>query len=134
MNIDETILDLIGNEPIATQTRLRKLLAERGFDVTQPTLSRHLKRLSIQKRSGSYRRVERAAMDAPDRDVKLAPPNMIVYRTPPGHAQLLAVLLDSNDIEGVAGTLAGDDVVFIAAGDPDLDAVVTRIEAILTRD
>lgn len=133
MNIDQAILDLIEREDIAGQARLRERLAELGFDVTQPTLSRHLKRLDVEKITGVYRRVEHAAVSVPDYTLTLAPPNLVVLRTRPGHAQVLAVLLDGSELEGVAGTLAGDDAVFIALNDPDLQAVVARIEALLAQ-
>lgn len=131
MNIDQAIVEAITDENIDKQSHLRQRLFDKGFNVTQPTLSRHLKRLSIVKEAGTYRRVEHAAPGVPRHTVSLAPPNLIVYHTRPGHAQLLAVLLDSNAIEGVAGTLAGDDTVFIATSEPDLEAVVGRINALL---
>jgi transcriptional regulator of arginine metabolism len=134
VNIDQAILSLIESEDIVSQARLRARLAELDFVVTQPTLSRHLGRLSIQKQSGVYRRVERVEMNAPDHEISLVPPNLIVCRTRPGRAQLLAVLLDDGDIDGMAGTLAGDDVVFIAVNHPDLEAVAARVEALFTRD
>ncbi|MCB0345300.1 MAG: hypothetical protein KDD66_09275 [Bdellovibrionales bacterium] len=39
--------------------------------------------------------------------------NMIVLKTPPGHANVVAAALDRGVIEGVLGIVAGDDTVFI---------------------
>jgi transcriptional regulator of arginine metabolism len=53
---------------------------------------------------------------------------MIIIRTSPGAAQLIARLLDSlSQKDGVLGTIAGDDTIFIAPSD------ITRIEDIRAR-
>ena len=53
---------------------------------------------------------------------------MIIIRTTPGAAQLIARLLDSlGRTDGVLGTIAGDDTIFIAPSD------VTQIEEIRQR-
>jgi transcriptional regulator of arginine metabolism len=53
---------------------------------------------------------------------------MIIIRTSPGAAQLIARLLDSlSQKDGVLGTIAGDDTIFIAPSD------ITRIEDIRMR-
>ena len=43
--------------------------------------------------------------------------NLIVLKTPPGSANLVANALDSAGLEEVAGTLAGDDTIFVAIAD-----------------
>lgn len=134
MNIDQVILELIQQEEVTDQAGLRERLAADGFDVTQPTLSRHLKRLGVEKVAGVYRRVERTTVSVPDYQLALAPPNLIVLRTRPGHAQVIAVLLDETEVNGVAGTLAGDDTIFIAASDADLAGVAARVKALLARE
>lgn len=53
---------------------------------------------------------------------------MIIIRTSPGAAQLIARLLDSlSQKDGVLGTIAGDDTIFIAPSD------ITKIEEIRSR-
>ena len=49
-------------------------------------------------------------------DVRLAQ-NLLVLRTPPGHANALASALDRADWPEVAGTIAGDDTVLVVAPD-----------------
>ncbi|MGB3726271.1 MAG: transcriptional regulator ArgR [Glaciecola sp.] len=45
---------------------------------------------------------------------------MVIIRTSPGAAQLIARLLDSlSHTDGVLGTIAGDDTIFIAPADID---------------
>jgi len=44
--------------------------------------------------------------------------NLVVVRTPPGAAQLLASMIDRSGIDAVLGTVAGDDTVLVVARDP----------------
>ncbi len=111
-NLDQTLIELISNERIADQFELQTALARAGKVVSQPTLSRHLTRLGIAKRGGRY---------APPGDgspsalaVIAAPPNLIVLRTKPGFANAVAAILDHQPLPGQAGTIAGDDTVFVA--------------------
>jgi transcriptional regulator of arginine metabolism len=122
LELDEAIRRLLEANEITDQAVLQKLLEAEGHAPSQSTLSRHLKRLSIQKVSGRYQRVEPVAPQ-PAQPVRVleAPPNMLVLKTSPGYAQVVAVMLDRTpDIMGLAGTVAGDDTVFIAVRDPSL--------------
>lgn len=131
--LDEAILRLLDVNEITDQAVLQRLLAEEGHAPSQSTLSRHLKRLSIQKVSGRYQRVEPATAEPSLVRVLEAPPNMLVLKTAPGYAQVVAVMVDrSPDIPGLAGTVAGDDTVFIAVRDPSLlDDVRGQVERLL---
>lgn len=114
-DLDQRLLDLITNERISDQFELQLGLGRLGLRVSQPTLSRHLTRLGITKRGGRY---------APPGDgspsalaVISAPPNLIVLRTRPGFANAVAAVLDHQPLPGQAGTIAGDDTVFVALAD-----------------
>lgn len=127
--IDETILALIEERPVPDQATLLRLLAERGLSLTQPTLSRHLKKLSVIKVGGQYRRVERAVAEPPPFDIVASPPNLLILKTAPGHAPLLGVRVDRIGIAEIAGSLAGDDTLFIAlTAEADIGAVQDRIK------
>ncbi|WP_224249662.1 arginine repressor [Hyalangium gracile] len=132
--LDEAILRLLEANEITDQAVLQRLLTAEGFAPSQSTLSRHLKRLSIQKVSGRYQRVEPGAAE-PSQAVTVleAPPNMLVLKTAPGYAQVVAVMIDrAPDIPGLAGTVAGDDTIFIAVQDPSLLADVRlQVERLL---
>lgn len=111
-DLDQTLLELITNERIADQFELQEALRRAGKIVSQPTLSRHLTRLGITKRGGRY---------APPGDgsptalaVIAAPPNLMILRTRPGFANAVAYVLDHQPLPGQAGTIAGDDTVFVA--------------------
>jgi transcriptional regulator of arginine metabolism len=127
------ILEIIEREPIASQEQLRKRLRARGVEATQATLSRDIKELGLVKAAadGSYRRAADAAqaVDPEERDaaVRRAVEEflrhvepvqlLIVLRTDPGQAQILGLAIDRAGLEGVAGTLAGDDTVLVVTRD-----------------
>lgn len=117
MTVDLTILRLIEEHEIPDQSALLKQLADEGFHLTQSTLSRHLKKLSVQKREGRYQRVEPQRLGMPAFTLKEAPPNLLVLTTTPGFAQAMAELLDQHQLPAIAGTIAGDNTVFIALAD-----------------
>jgi len=120
-DLDEAILRLLEANEITDQAVLQKLLEAEGYAPSQSTLSRHLKRLSIQKVSGRYQHVEPVAPAVPQVAVIEAPPNMLVLKTAPGYASIVGVMVDrAPEMPGVAGTVAGDDTVFIAVRDPSL--------------
>ncbi|MCA1798750.1 MAG: hypothetical protein LC632_04625 [Xanthomonadaceae bacterium] len=132
MTVDQLILEIIEGETVTDQATLLTMLAGRGRAVTQPTLSRHLKKLSVMKVNGRYQRVERSAPERPEYSLVEAPPNLVILKTAPGHAPLLGVIIDRAGITGIAGSLAGDDTVFIAAAaGTDVAALREEIEAAL---
>ena len=122
VDLDEAIVRLLETSEITDQAVLQKLLEGEGHAPSQSTLSRHLKRLSIQKVGGRYQRVEPGPAEPTQAiNVMEVPPNLLVLKTSPGYAQVVAVMVDrSPDIPGLAGTVAGDDTVFIAVRDPSL--------------
>jgi transcriptional regulator of arginine metabolism len=130
---------LAANE-VRSQTDLARLLADEGVVVTQATLSRDLDELGAAKLrhpSGGtvYALGEeapgpvlRALADAKDGRVSRlaaellisveASANLVVARTPPGGAHLLASAIDRAAMPDVLGTVAGDDTVLLIARDP----------------
>jgi transcriptional regulator of arginine metabolism len=124
MTLDAAILRLLAQHEVVDQSHLLSLLQAEGHDLTQPTLSRHLKKLSIQKKEGRYQRVEAGAAGLPPFTVKAAPPNLLILRTLPGFAQALAYTLDQRQLPHIAGSVAGDDTIFLAVEGPEYLAVV----------
>ena len=131
MHVDELILRLLEAHPITDQTELLARLAAEGHELTQSTLSRRLKRLSVHKVQGRYRRAEVAAQPLPEAEIAVVPPNLLVLRTAPGFAQALGVALDRDPMVGQMGTLAGDDTVFVAVLPERLEAVRVELERAL---
>ncbi len=132
MTLDEAILKLTEEREVTDQAEFLDLLKREGHKVTQPTLSRHLTKLGVQKLAGRYQRVEPLPTELPAYAVSSAPPNLVIIKTRPGFAQALAVRLDGHAIDGVVGTLAGDDTVFIAVTpEKKLRAAVETVREIL---
>ncbi len=122
------ILQLVRRGSVRSQGHLRSLLRRRGFAVAQPTLSRDVKDLGLARTPTGYaappepsrfvpagRRAE--ALDrvlSQDAVAVQAAGSLVVVRTLPGGAHTVARVLDEARLPGVAGTLAGDDTVFVA--------------------
>ena len=112
MPLDADLKTLLANELIADQSELLAALAARGHALTQSTLSRKLKSLGYHKQDGRYTQPSVPGFKLVS--VTLVAPNLLVLRTAPGFAGALAVRLDANPLPGQAGTIAGDDTVFVA--------------------
>ncbi len=123
------IRELIRARPIATQDELRKLLARKGHAVTQGTLSRDLARLrtrrvALPEGGMAYELADVSGAEAPNglaslREVVVRVTEtgaLVVVHTLPGMASAVALGIDRARLPPVAGTIAGDDTVFIAIG------------------
>lgn len=120
----DVILELISEVPVTTQEQLTELLAERGIGATQATLSRDIQQLSLVKQrdeNGIYRYMlpasaaaEKSIFSEAVVDVDHAS-NMIVVKCRAGMAQGTCAAIDSVKHEGIVGTIAGDDTIFILA-------------------
>ena len=130
--IDEVLLRLIEAHEISDQTALLQSLRRQGIDISQPTLSRHLRRLNIIKQHGRYVVGADNPFRAPPCVVRLSPPNLLVLKTLPARAQLLAAMIDQMRLREIAGTMAGDDTVMVAIQDGhSLEAAQSALEQIL---
>lgn len=122
---------LLRSEELGSQEDVLARLRAAGFAVTQATVSRDLEQLGAVKlrRDGrmSYALPDDSSA-TPDRDVQAilrqwvrsveAVGNLVVVKTPPGSAHLVGVVIDEAGPAGVAGTICGDDTIFIAIRDP----------------
>ena len=118
------ILNIVRTRDIDTQEQLLEELRARGFTTTQATISRDIKELRLVKEltgSGGYRYALSERKTASTSDTRLrnifkegvisvdVAQNIVVVRTMPGLASAACSALDNMEIEGVVGTLAGDD-------------------------
>lgn len=122
----DTILEIIAARVVSSQEDLRKLLLQRGWDVTQATLSRDLRELRLARvptpegaryaiTDGSIEE-SRAALDTllPQLFLRLdGVSEMLVLRTVPGGAQPIAAALDGEGWADILGTVGGDDTILI---------------------
>lgn len=113
------IRDLVAREQIRGQQELVRVLRDSGFSVTQASVSRDLDELHIIKADGHYVLPMRRSISDPLSSVELTPSgdNLIVAKCRSGLASAVAVSIDEAGIEEIAGTLAGDDTIFIAVAD-----------------
>jgi len=110
--------------------------------VTQATLSRDIKELGLVKRAadGAYQRPNgeappRGALEATLRRTAReylrgceVVANLIVLKTDPGRAQILAVDIDRASLPEVAGTIGGDDTILVITRAPlDAEAIASKL-------
>ena len=126
------IMEIINERDIETQNQLMAALAERGVKSTQATLSRDIRDMRLVKElgpKGNYRYVAASKQETPDLDIRLKKifkesviscdiaQNLIVLKTLPGLASGACSTLDGMEVDGLVGTIAGDDTAFIAMKD-----------------
>jgi transcriptional regulator of arginine metabolism len=132
MSLDQAILRIIAQHEVPDQARLLQWLESEGFKLTQGTLSRRLAKLSVQKRDGHYQRVIPRDHPLPPYAMIESPPNLLVLQTGPGFGMALAIRVDRSLVPGVAGTLAGEDTLFVAVeAGTSLAEVRARLEKVL---
>ncbi|MEY3012265.1 MAG: hypothetical protein RIT45_1000 [Pseudomonadota bacterium] len=120
MSWRETLHNLLETEAHRTQGSLVRALARYGHDVTQATVSRELTAIGAIKDSGVYRPAPPAELAAPVHGADLAyGGGLAIIHTDPAHASVLAQAIDEAGIDGVLGTIAGDNTVFVALAHPD---------------
>ncbi|HRX86202.1 MAG TPA: arginine repressor [Phycisphaerae bacterium] len=133
----ETITRIVRTRPVATQFELLAALHRKGVAVNQATLSRDLAEVGIRKTGGRYVVPEETepAADEPHsaspfaaavRRFTCCGPHMIVLRTEVGQAQAVAVAIDRANDPAFAGTLAGDDTIFVATKNRRTQTVALR--------
>ena len=146
-NRTDIIQELVRTRIIRSQEELLALLAQRGVQTTQATLSRDLKKLQISKRhdaSGGYHYVlpepERPAQDvllpgsrAGESIVSLAiSGQMGVIKTLPGCANMVGALVDAHTHPALLGTIAGEDTLLLILREQTAPAeIVSFLEGFL---
>jgi len=124
----QAILRLVRDGAISTQAELAVALGEEGHETVQATVSRDIAELGLVKVRAPSGRLVYAAPGAEDMDrlkaiaaamrryatgVEAAGP-LVVLTTPSGYASALAQAIDEGGHPGIAGTIAGDNTIFIA--------------------
>jgi transcriptional regulator of arginine metabolism len=125
------ITKLLVSQAVTSQAQLVTLLAGEGVEATQTTVSRDLEDLGAVKVRLPGGDTAYALPDLPVQQI--APEdhlrrvlgewvvevahsaNLVVLRTPPGSAHVVGSALDRSGLDGVIGTVAGDDTVLVVA-------------------
>ena len=145
----KAIADLIRAEALGSQEEVTARLRNLGFEVTQATVSRDLDRMGAVKvkRGGalSYALPDQIGDSdwAAARLTRIlsewvlsieASGQLLVLKTPPGSAHLVGLALDQAKLDEIAGTISGDDTLFVALRDGVIpDAMANRFRQ-LSRD
>jgi transcriptional regulator of arginine metabolism len=123
------IRSLLSDSEIETQEDLRGLLAAEGFEVTQATISRDLDAVGAVRVKENGHAVYRLGAGDADDGARAAltaafdefvtstaiSGTVIVLRVPPAAAHLVAGRIDGASLDGVLGTVAGDDTILVVA-------------------
>src|SRR6516164_3005124 len=131
------IVRILREGMVRRQQDLVRLLKKAGHEVTQSSISRDLRDLGVSKAGGRYvlppDEVTRTNGDFGMlaqfvRGLRRAGPSIIVLRTTIGAAQSVAVAIDKAEWPEVAGTISGDDTIFIATANASAqDELVGRL-------
>jgi transcriptional regulator of arginine metabolism len=122
------ILELVRERALSTQAEVASALREGGYDVVQTTVSRDIADLGLVKVRAPSGRLVYAPPGGSDGDrlralgsamrryavtVEAAGP-IVVITTPSGYANALAQAMDEAAHPAIAGTIAGDNTIFVA--------------------
>ena len=123
------IIELIQTKEISTQDELIEALRSCGYNVTQATVSRDIKELKLVKimsgsgkycyASNSVKQIDvRSSLESLFSTAVLSvdyAENLVIVKTVLGMAQAVCTSIDAVELEGVLGSIAGDDTIFLAA-------------------
>ncbi|MBE6610981.1 MAG: arginine repressor [Ruminococcaceae bacterium] len=137
-NRQEMIISLIDEYEIETQEELSERLREKGYMVTQATISRDIREMKLQKiaaAGGKYKyalpRQEEAVLSQRFRNLLVdsvesveAAANIVVVKTSAGMASGAAAAIDSMERSDVLGSVAGDDTIIIVMKTNDAAALL----------
>ncbi|HET9438374.1 MAG TPA: arginine repressor, partial [Gaiellaceae bacterium] len=125
------ILELVRERSLSTQAEVASALKENGFEVVQTTVSRDIAELGLVKVRAPSGRLVYAPPGTTDGDrlralgaamrryaiTVEAAGTLVVVTTPSGYANALAQAMDEASHPAIAGTIAGDNTIFVAARD-----------------
>lgn len=138
-NRQNSIIELIQSHDISTQEQLTELLKSEGFDITQATVSRDIKELGLYKTltpSGKYKYAinmdSKTILGDPFNKIfketvksVTSTGNLVILKTLSGCGPAAGEAIDSMGLKNVAGSIAGDNTIFLAIvdGSPTEDIV-----------
>jgi transcriptional regulator of arginine metabolism len=123
------LTDLVRVKSISNQHDLLSELAALGLNTNQATVSRDLQELGISKVNGIYTlpRIHSGESSFTDfLEVDTAGDHILVLKTSPGRASIIAISIDALHIPEIVGTVAGDDTVFVATKDSSAQKAASR--------
>ncbi len=146
---ERALLQIVDAQPIATQSALVRALERSGFEVTQATVSRDIRRLGLVKvraANGSSRYARAGATPPPTpasrrvlqstlrefaTDLEIGG-GLFAIKTHSGCANAVGHAIDEADVPGVVATLAGDDTIFVLTRNSgDRSRVISELQALM---
>jgi transcriptional regulator of arginine metabolism len=134
------IVRILRSGLIRKQEDLVRLLKKEGHEVTQSSVSRDLRDMGVLKASGRYvlppdeairTNGDFATLAQFVRELRRAGPSLTILKTTIGAAQSVAVAIDRAEWPEVAGTISGDDTIFIATANARAqDELLARLHSI----
>ena len=141
---------LLVDHRVTNQGRLVELLADEGLNVTQTTVSRDLEELGAIKVRVPGGDTGYAIPELPREQVSPQDHlrrvlgdwlveversgDLVVLRTPPGSAHVVASAIDRNGIDGVVGTVAGDDTLLVIARESEGARMASHLQQLAGLD
>jgi transcriptional regulator of arginine metabolism len=138
------LVRLLHEGSVASQQQIAGALRDAGHEVTQATVSRDLQELGATKVRSNGGFVYKLPDDIPlsrggdlmarNLDKTLAEfavgihpaASLVCVSTPPGHASAVARAIDLAGVDEVLGTIAGDDMIFVATSGPEVAAALVE--------
>lgn len=136
------IAQLLESEPVTSQARVVELLADGGVEATQATVSRDLEEMGAVKVRMPGGEPVYAIPELPKDQVMpgdqlrrvlgdwvvdvASSANIVIVRTPPGSAHVVASALDRASLPGILGTVAGDDTILVVTAEPEGGSEVAK--------
>lgn len=143
----EAIIELIRSNDIENQSELAFKLQEKGYDVTQATVSRDIQKLNLikVKRDGKFKyAVVENVGNFSEKYIKIivetiksldVAKNLLIVKTQSGMAMATAAALDGLTFDEIVGSLAGDDAIFIATkSDDNAMLLKNKIEVLMRKE
>lgn len=134
--LNDDIIRLI-KEGIGEQSELLNKLDSLGHKLTQSSVSRRLKQLGVSKLHGKYHLPKTSGFK--ETKISFIQPNLFVIKTAPGHASVVATIIDEQLIENsqlpeFVGSIAGDDTIFLAVdlGDRNFNWAKNKITQLIS--
>lgn len=123
------VRSLLASKAVSSQAQIRRALHAEGFDVTQATVSRDLTAIGAVRSDTSGKPIYQLDPNGPADENAVAlyaaidefvetietSGTLIVLTVPPGVANFVASRIDAAAIDGVLGTVAGDDTILVVA-------------------
>lgn len=125
------IRDIVRRQQIRTQRGLADQLKQRGFECTQATVSRDIGEIGLLKSAqGFYALPEDMVLERVIGDMAETfenAGNLLVIKTRSGGAPILAEAIDNTEVEGLVGSVAGDNTILVVAKTPEYAVLIEKM-------